>query len=81
MHVPKSPQKTIFSQEMWFTEKKIKRIEKSWAGPFRKHVFPLLLEAESDFSSLVFPGHGSAEQTGSRVIGSVDFERNQRSDR
>lgn len=69
MHVPKSPQKTIFSQEMWFTEKKIKRIEKSWSGPFRKHVFPLLLEAESDFASLYSQDMGAPNKPVSVLLG------------
>jgi len=69
MHVPKSPQKTIFNQEMWFTEKKIKRLEKSWAGPFRKHVFPLLLEAESDFASLYSQDMGAPNKPVSVLLG------------
>ncbi|MBO6934096.1 MAG: hypothetical protein JJ863_03955, partial [Deltaproteobacteria bacterium] len=45
-------QGSLFEAKSLLSEPQKKRLEESWAGPFREKVLPLLLEAEERFAVL-----------------------------
>ena len=69
MFVPKSPQGSIFDHDIWMSPKKLNRLKKSWAGPFREHIFPLIVESETDFASIYSPDMGAPNKPVSVLLG------------
>ncbi len=69
MFVPKSPQGSIFDDYIWMSPKKLNRLKKSWAGIFREHIFPLIVESEADFASLYSPDMGAPNKPVSVLLG------------
>ena len=45
------------------------RLERSWAGGFRRQVLPLLLEAETDFADLYADSNGRPNWSVARLLG------------
>jgi len=50
MFAQKSPQKTLLDAEFLLPKSKRKRMEKTWAEPFRDEILPILIEIEPDFA-------------------------------
>ena len=44
MFRPKSRQKTIFDHDIYLPAERVQALEKTWAGPFRSKVMPLIEE-------------------------------------
>lgn len=59
MYNPKSPQGSIFDNVLWTPPKLQERLDDSWAGVFREHILPLLIESEAQFASLYSPDMGA----------------------
>jgi hypothetical protein len=67
MFRPKSPQKSLFDIGSLLPKKKLSQLERTWAGPFREKVLPLIDEyAFRDFYDQRMGAPNKAVQT---VIG------------
>ncbi len=56
MFRPKSKQKTIFDHDVYLPAEKVEALERTWAGPFRRQVLPLI--NEELFRPFYSPDHG-----------------------
>jgi len=68
MHVPTSGQTSLFAVDFWLSEKKRARLDKSWAGAFRREVFPILVEMEPQFARFYSPDHGAPNKPVATVL-------------
>ena len=69
MFVPKTLQGSIFDGYIWIPPNKLNRLEKSWAGPFREHILPILTKSEADFASIYSPDMGAPNKPVSVLLG------------
>jgi hypothetical protein len=69
MFVSKSPQESFFDNIFWMPPEVLERLEKSWAGVFREHILPLLIESEKQFSFLYSPNMGAPCKNVAEIIG------------
>ncbi len=69
MFVKKSPQKTLFDAEFLMSEAKRKRLEKTWAVPFRDEIMPILLEIEPEFAHKYHETHGAPNKSVAVMLG------------
>ena len=53
---PKSKQKSIFDHDVYLPAEKVQALEKTWAGPFRRQVLPMI--DEEPFRSFYCPDNG-----------------------
>jgi len=53
---PKSKQKSIFDHDVYLPSQKVEALEKTWAGPFRRRVLPLI--DEEPFRPFYCPDNG-----------------------
>lgn len=65
----KTPEKDFFEPEIWMGPRKVKRIRKTWAEPFQKHILPILLESEKDFADLYSPDMGAPNKPVAILLG------------
>ncbi len=56
MFRPKSKQKSIFDHDVYLPTQKVEALEKTWAGPFRRRVLPLI--DEEPFRPFYCPDNG-----------------------
>lgn len=56
MFRPKSKQKTIFDHDVYLPAEKVQALEKTWAGPFRRQVLPMI--DEEPFRPFYCPDNG-----------------------
>ncbi len=56
MFRPKSKQKTIFDHDVYLPAEKVEALEKTWAGPFRRQVLPMI--DEEPFRPFYCPDNG-----------------------
>lgn len=56
MFRPKSKQKTIFDHDVYLPAAKVEALEKTWAGPFRRQVLPMI--DEEPFRPFYCPDNG-----------------------
>ena len=69
MFVPKSPQKTLLDAEFFLPETKRKRLEKTWAGPFRDEILPILIEIEPEFAHKYHETQGAPNKSVAVLLG------------
>ena len=69
MFVPKSPQKTLLDAEFLLPETKRKRLEKTWAGPFRDEILPILIEIEPEFAHKYHETQGAPNKSVAVLLG------------
>ena len=69
MHVPKSSQGSFSEIGSWLYPSKIDRVRESWAGPFREHILPMLLDAEKRFADLYSKNMGAPNKPVSVILG------------
>lgn len=62
-------QRNMFEAGALMPEKKREACQKSWAGPFREKVLPILLKQEEDFASLYDPEEGRPNRSVALVSG------------
>ena len=56
MFRPKSKQKSIFDHDVYLPAEKVEALEKTWAGPFRRQVLPMI--DEEPFRPFYCPDNG-----------------------
>ena len=56
MFRPKSKQKSIFDHDVYLPAEKVEALEKTWAGPFRRQVLPMI--NEEPFRPFYCPDNG-----------------------
>jgi hypothetical protein len=71
MYRPTDAQRSLFEVGMLMTQNKRQACEKSWAGPFREKVLPLLLKHETDFAELFDEGNGRPNKSVALVVGTL----------
>jgi transposase len=69
MFVQKSPQKTLLDAEFLLPESKRKRLEKTWAGPFRDEILPILVEIEPEFAHKYHQTQGAPNKSVAVMLG------------
>ena len=69
MFVRKSPQKTLLDAEFLLPESKRKRLEKTWAGPFRDEILPILVEIEPEFAHKYHETQGAPNKSVAVMLG------------
>jgi hypothetical protein len=69
MFVEKSLQKTLFEPEFILPESKRKRLEKTWAGPFRDEILPILVEIEPEFAHKYHETQGAPNKSVAVMLG------------
>jgi len=69
MQKHKDFQKSLFDQDLWLPQKTMNRLEKSWAGVFREHILPHLVETEKDFAPLYSAGLGAPGKPVANMLG------------
>lgn len=69
MHQPKSGQGFFSELGSWLYPSKVERLKNSWAGPFREHILPLLIESEENFAHLYSENMGAPNKPVSVVMG------------
>lgn len=69
MFVSKSPQESFFDNIFWMPPEVLERLKRSWAGVFREHILPLLIESEKQFSFLYSTNMGAPCKNVAEIIG------------
>jgi len=69
MHVSTSGQTSLFAVDFWLSDKQRVRLDKSWAGPFQREVFPILVEMEPRFARFYSADHGAPNKPVATVLG------------
>lgn len=64
-------QSSLFSAGNLLPEEKREAVAKSWAGPFREKILPLLLKHEDDFAVLFHTDNGRPNKSVALVVGSL----------
>jgi len=64
-------QSSLFSAGHLLPEEKREAVAKSWAGPFREKILPLLLKHEDDFAVLFHADNGRPNKSVALVVGSL----------
>lgn len=77
MHVPKTGQKTLFDVELALPDQKVNRLVHSWAGSFREHVLPLLIEMEPSFAKFYSPDMGAPNKAIAILLGLLIIKENE----
>ena len=69
MFFPKSPQKTTLDAELQMSESKKKRLENTWAVPFRDEILPILIEIEPEFAHKYHETQGAPNKPIALMLG------------
>lgn len=64
-------QSSLFSAGQLMSASTREAVEKSWAGPFREHVLPILLKYESAFASLYDSSNGRPNKSVALILGAL----------
>jgi len=69
MFTRKSPQKTLLDAEFLLPQAKRKRLENTWAGPFRDEILPVLVEIEPEFAHKYHETLGAPNKSVALLLG------------
>ena len=65
------PQRSLFEAGILMPQVKREACRRSWAGPFREKVLPILLKHEDDFAELYDPQEGRPNKSVALVVGTL----------
>ena len=69
-----SGQRSLLAVDCWLADKKQVRLRKSWAGPFRREVFPILVQMEPKFAQFYSPDKGAPNKPVATVLALLIFK-------